>query len=1349
MPPEFTQSRKKLNMPVEYKYTFTNIFQPDVTQNEIFAGCVAPLIKDLFAGQHCLLFTYGTTNAGKTFTVLGTGDKPGILPRTLTTVFKTIKGKEYNNDRIRPHMFNSAWEVTDSTLMEELSFKQNILTWSHDKTQSDSSHLGKTNATAYTTTDEIIGESVFREMQRRLTNDTSIVEHDSEPEDRFSLWVSFAEIYNEAIFDLLQPVTIGGKRKQLKLAQDGSRNMYIKGLRYVFVQSEEEAYKVLMFGKNNLHVAATGMNSRSSRSHCIFTIKLMKCPNVEAPETVTVSSISICDLAGAERQKKTLNAGLRLKESQNINCSLHVLSRCFNTIRENQLNNENKLIPFRDSKLTHLFQHALQGKETVTMIVNVNPEPHLCEETQHVLKASATAKHIVVQPRMVQRPNRVTRASIFSEIVSRHNRSSTLIRWDSCVRPKAPGAQSLVVEDSIIPENEPSETDKKQQNYENLIVLVEDLKEKMKEEKVKHLQTRKAIKKREEEIRKEMKDELQHLLNKAKEQHKLDDQRARDAGVIEERVSGNSCVRSAKKMKRRFEEEDEFNLPDEIEDLKEEVQIQRKEIYGLTELVNMMKEEKKELTLELTGARLQLGWKDRDIKELKAKIEMFGEESELKKGYLALEKEMESKLKIRENLLEEARSDLLEEIRMKEEAEEELEKLEKEITEKDQEIASLQNEIEEWKQEVTAKSNALDMMENHIEGVECGFDEEIRNLERNCSKLEKELTERNKEVERLTQLLAEEEVEYHLQQVTTLQAEVDKLLFEKTVVDEQLLKLNKDFEEYKKEKDKEIESVIQNQEEERLRMYETNLDKQSEAVNDMKLKYEKEILDRDNLITQLQEKLMVALQKLEETKESIKSELIEKYDERVVEVVIDSEEKHKQDIENLKTEFFVERNELEMRVLDFINQLELERRERECIKEELEAAKRAALEMNKSLMDKSSKIKELEKFMESMQQEKAKYDSEHSTEVSILERTLKQQIQETENQMSLQTEKLKENEKLLKDLAKWKSSCDELKEALRNKEHDLECSQSKMAAYDNLVPTLQAELQQLRKEKGEYKRRCEDQVAAIFNMEQETNSFHANQKEIIGKYEDQLKKTKDENETLKKEVARLANTFYKSTPTPKKDLEKQNERLRREIEDLSRQLDESKATCQKLQEVVEHTKGRPTTVKLLLPNEDVTRFSSQAESTCSEPPDIKVMSTSKIRPRRTRATAAPVIQVSDFDQEAKLSEIPQKQTRKQLWDTNTQDTTLEFEDVKIDMSVPHDSPGTVVKRCLRKRNKLGQSMKKSASEMGTCVGCFPQQQNQNSCGNSRSSRRKLFSQDSKVLQELNIELIDVRNDLLA
>jgi kinesin family protein 20 len=74
-----------------------------------------------------------------------------------------------------------------------------------------------------------LGESVFKEMQKRLTNDTSIVECTSDSEDRFSVWISFAEIYNEAIYDLLQPVTTNSKRKQLKLGQDNHKNYYIKG----------------------------------------------------------------------------------------------------------------------------------------------------------------------------------------------------------------------------------------------------------------------------------------------------------------------------------------------------------------------------------------------------------------------------------------------------------------------------------------------------------------------------------------------------------------------------------------------------------------------------------------------------------------------------------------------------------------------------------------------------------------------------------------------------------------------------------------------------------------------------------------------------------------------------------------------------------------------------------------------------------------------------------------------------------------------------------------------------------------------------------------------------------------
>lgn len=110
---------------------------------------------------------------------------------------------------------------------------------------------------------------------------------------------------------------------------------------------------------------------------------------------------AFCDLAGSERLKKTLNVGERLKEAQNINTSLLVLGRCLKTIYESQCSTNKKIEsigPFRESKLTRLFQRALSGKEQISMIVNVNPVPNLYVETQNVLNFSAIAKKIVIEP---------------------------------------------------------------------------------------------------------------------------------------------------------------------------------------------------------------------------------------------------------------------------------------------------------------------------------------------------------------------------------------------------------------------------------------------------------------------------------------------------------------------------------------------------------------------------------------------------------------------------------------------------------------------------------------------------------------------------------------------------------------------------------------------------------------------------------------------------------------------------------------------------------------------------------------------------------------------------------------
>ena len=243
----------------------------------------------------------------------------------------------------------------------------------------------------------------------------------------YSVWVSFAEIYNEIVYDLLSN-ECQKKRTPLKLAMDTHGRTFIKGLKTVCVNSGSEAYQVLMAGQYNLKVAATALNARSSRSHCIFTIKLLKYYVENDTDSVEVSTFAFCDLAGSERLKKTLNIGDRLKEAQNINTSLLVLGRCLKTIHDVQLSKQKiELVgPFRESKLTRLFQKALSGKEHLALIVNINPVPNLYIETQNVLNFSAIAKQIVLEQKENMRRKKRSR---FSQIVTQSIK--TVTDWDA------------------------------------------------------------------------------------------------------------------------------------------------------------------------------------------------------------------------------------------------------------------------------------------------------------------------------------------------------------------------------------------------------------------------------------------------------------------------------------------------------------------------------------------------------------------------------------------------------------------------------------------------------------------------------------------------------------------------------------------------------------------------------------------------------------------------------------------------------------------------------------------------------------------------------------------------------
>lgn len=94
-----------------------------------------------------------------------------------------------------------------------------------------------------------------------------------------------------------------------------------------------------------------------------------------------ISQLSLVDLAGSERTNRTNNTGQRLREASNINNSLMTLRKCLETLRENQASSNQKMVPYRDAKITHLFKNYFDGEGHVRMIVCINPRPEDFDET--------------------------------------------------------------------------------------------------------------------------------------------------------------------------------------------------------------------------------------------------------------------------------------------------------------------------------------------------------------------------------------------------------------------------------------------------------------------------------------------------------------------------------------------------------------------------------------------------------------------------------------------------------------------------------------------------------------------------------------------------------------------------------------------------------------------------------------------------------------------------------------------------------------------------------------------------------------------------------------------------------
>ncbi|XP_051577998.1 kinesin-like protein KIF13B isoform X2 [Myxocyprinus asiaticus] len=289
-------------------------------QDVVFQCLGESLLHNAFQGYNACIFAYGQTGSGKSYTMMGSVDQPGLIPRLCSSLFERT------------------------------------------------------------------------------------IQHQRE-EESFTVEVSYMEIYNEKVRDLLDPK---GSRQALRVREHNVLGPYVDGLSRLAVESYKDIESLMSEGNKSRTVAATNMNEESSRSHAVFKIILTH--TLKDLQSGTsgekVSKLSLVDLAGSERAAKTGAAGERLKEGSNINKSLTTLGLVISALADQGAGkNKNKFVPYRDSVLTWLLKDSLGGNSRTAMVATVSPAADNYDETLSTLRYADRAKSIVNHAVVNEDPN--------------------------------------------------------------------------------------------------------------------------------------------------------------------------------------------------------------------------------------------------------------------------------------------------------------------------------------------------------------------------------------------------------------------------------------------------------------------------------------------------------------------------------------------------------------------------------------------------------------------------------------------------------------------------------------------------------------------------------------------------------------------------------------------------------------------------------------------------------------------------------------------------------------------------------------------------------------------------------
>lgn len=205
--------------------------------------------------------------------------------------------------------------------------------------------------------------------------------------------ISYLEIYNENVYDLLAPTT----GKSLAVREDSKRGVVVANLSVHYPEDTNHLINMIKIGNNNRAKQATNANAQSSRSHAIFQIYIEK-HDYSSPHTMSIrlSKMSLIDLAGSERAAvayKGKRSQSLQREGSNINKSLLSLGNCINALVMKQ-KIKTTHIPYRNSKLTLLLRDSLNGSSKTVMIAAISPTSQCYEDTHNTLTYASRAMGI-------------------------------------------------------------------------------------------------------------------------------------------------------------------------------------------------------------------------------------------------------------------------------------------------------------------------------------------------------------------------------------------------------------------------------------------------------------------------------------------------------------------------------------------------------------------------------------------------------------------------------------------------------------------------------------------------------------------------------------------------------------------------------------------------------------------------------------------------------------------------------------------------------------------------------------------------------------------------------------------